>query len=101
MVAAPARARSFPSSWKTDATRPNAYRVEDFQVLSQKIFATAYFSYLERRLSRRHGRVGLHQQAYLDADGVWQNSYAFLERPHAAAAPGGSDRRRASSTRGM
>jgi Carboxypeptidase regulatory-like domain len=54
----------------------SAYRVEDSQVLSAKLFAAISFSYLSSEFTRTP-QGGIDKQADLDADAVWQNSYQF------------------------
>jgi hypothetical protein len=66
---------SILSSWN-QTTPTSAYRVEDSQVLSQMLFASIYFSYLSNDFTLSP-EGGLHQQADVNADSVWQNSYFF------------------------
>ena len=68
--------RSLSASWN-QTTPSSAYKVEDSQVLSQKVFASAYFSYLSGDFTLSPVG-GLDRQADLDADYVWQNSYFFF-----------------------
>ena len=67
--------RSIAASWN-QTTATSAYRIEDSQVLSQSLFASAYVSYLD--LDITWAPVGgLDQQADFDAGYVWQNSYLY------------------------
>ncbi len=64
------------STW--DQTTPSsAYRASDSQVLSEKLFASIDFSYLDGIFTVTP-EGGLDRQADLDADYVWHNSYAFF-----------------------
>ena len=69
--------RSPTSVW--NEVLPNAaYRVEDSQVLSPKLFASLYFSYLsEHQTNTPQG--GVDKQAYWDLNQVWQDSYVFYD----------------------
>jgi len=67
--------RSQPSTW--DQTFPSqSLKVEDSQVLSPTLFASAYFSYLKTRLTNTP-QGGVAEQADSDVNGVWRNSYNF------------------------
>jgi hypothetical protein len=67
--------RAIESAWN-QTTPTSAYRVEDSQVLSQNLFVSLYGSYLTGNLTLTPVG-GLDQQADLDADYVWQNSFLF------------------------
>ncbi|HTO89423.1 MAG TPA: TonB-dependent receptor [Thermoanaerobaculia bacterium] len=67
--------RSIESAWN-QTTPTSAYRAEDSEVLSQQLFASAYFSYLTGDFTLTPVG-GLDRQAEFDADYVWQNSYFF------------------------
>jgi len=55
-----------------------AYRVEDSQVFSPKLFASLYLSYLPvHNTNTPNG--GLDKQAYIDVNNVWQNSFSFYD----------------------
>ena len=55
-----------------------AYRVEDSQVFSPKLFASLYLSYLPvHNTNTPNG--GLDQQAYIDVNNVWQRSFSFYD----------------------
>jgi hypothetical protein len=69
--------RSIAASWN-QTTPTSAYRVEDSQVLSQKLFVSAYGSYLNGDFTLTPVG-GLDQQADADADYVWQNSFLFYD----------------------
>jgi len=69
--------KSLSSSW--DQTTPtSAYRVDDSQVLSEKLFASVYFSYLGNNFTLTPVG-GLNAQANLDGNLVWQNSYLYYK----------------------
>ncbi len=55
-----------------------AYRIEDSQVLSPKLFASLYFSYLSLSV-RNIPNGGLDAQAYQDFHQVWQYSYSSYD----------------------
>ena len=65
--------RSLLASWN-QTTPTSVYKAEDSQVLSQSLFASIYFSYLGDNFTLTPVG-GVDQQADLDADYVWQNSY--------------------------
>jgi Carboxypeptidase regulatory-like domain/TonB-dependent Receptor Plug Domain len=65
-----------------------AYRAEDSHVLSEKLFASLYFSYLDKTFTLAP-EGGLDPQANLDADYVWRNSFLYFRNrapQHAAGA---------------
>jgi hypothetical protein len=65
--------RSQPSTW--DQTFPaQSYKIEDSQVLSARLFASLYFSYLPVD-STNTPEGGLDKQADIDTDYVWRNSF--------------------------
>jgi Carboxypeptidase regulatory-like domain/TonB-dependent Receptor Plug Domain len=61
-------------------TPQNSWKIEDSQVFSSNLFASAQYS-------GQNGNFvvdpvgGLETQAFLDADGVWHNSYEFYVSP--------------------
>ena len=67
---------SQPSTWDTVANTA-AYRAEDSQVLSAKLFASVYFSYLSVA-NTNTPEGGLDKQVEV-LDFVWQNSFLFLK----------------------
>jgi hypothetical protein len=67
--------RSIESAWN-QTTPTSAYRAADSQVLSQKLFASMYYSYLSGSFTLTPVG-GLDQQADWDMDYVWQNSYVY------------------------
>ena len=67
--------RSEPSTF--DVTFPGkSYKVEDSQVLSEKLFAALHFSYVPG-YREAVPKGGLDQQADADADYVWRNSFIY------------------------
>jgi hypothetical protein len=72
-----------------DQTTPTqADRVEDSYVLSQRLFASLYFSYLNEAITLTP-EGGRDKQAAIDADGIYRNSILFarVRRPqHQAGA---------------
>ena len=69
------RERSLEAAWN-QTTPSSAYKAEDSQVLSQKVFASVYFSYLSGDFTLSPVG-GLDQQADVDAENIWHNSYLF------------------------
>ena len=54
----------------------SAYRAEDSHVISGRLFASAYFSYFSSDFTATP-EGGLDNQALLDTENVWRNSYFF------------------------
>jgi hypothetical protein len=78
---------SLESTWN-QKTPTVAYRAEDAHVLSEKLFASLYFSYLDRTFTLTP-EGGLDPQANLDADYIWRNSFVDYRNrapQHAAGA---------------
>ncbi len=69
--------RALSASWN-QTTPTSIYKAEDSQVLSEKLFASIYFSYLGGDFTLTPVG-GLDKQANLDADYVWQNSYIYYK----------------------
>jgi hypothetical protein len=64
----------------------SAYRAEDSHVVSEKLFASAYFSYLASDLTLLP-EGGLEQQSDQDASNIWRNSYQYIgSRTHQSQA---------------
>jgi hypothetical protein len=68
------------STWK-QTTPTAAYKVEDSQVLSEKLFAFIYFSYLGGTFTLAP-EGGLDKQADIYDDSVWHNSYLYYRTRH-------------------
>ncbi len=71
--------RSLETSWD-QSYRAAAYKAEDSQVFSSKLFASAYFSYLSSDLTLTP-EGGMDKQALIDEHGVWRNTYVFFASP--------------------
>ncbi len=67
--------RSLSAGWN-QTTPTSIYKADDSHVLSEKLFASVYFSYLGGDFTLTPVG-GLDKQADLDTDYVWQNSYLY------------------------
>ncbi|HTO89427.1 MAG TPA: TonB-dependent receptor [Thermoanaerobaculia bacterium] len=80
--------RSQASTW--NQTLPTqTFRGEDSQVLSANLFAALYFSYLSNTFTLTP-QGGIDQQADVDVDYVWQNSFAYSRSQHPQHQAGGT-----------
>jgi outer membrane receptor protein involved in Fe transport len=68
-----------PTTW--DQTTPqNTWKVEDSQVFSASLFASAQYAGADGDFTLTP-KGGLSPQAFVDADGVWANSYEYYTSP--------------------
>jgi hypothetical protein len=62
-------------------TPQNSWKIEDSHVFSSNLFASAQYSGQNGNFVL-DPQGGLETQAFVDADGVWHNSYEFYVSPH-------------------